>query len=368
MLVERGISVYVGLGDKDEAIRKYLLAARQYGYSRIFTSLHIPEADNRKVLHEFTDMVEYAKQLGFRITADISPLSFELMGISPRNIDFLCTLGIDTLRLDFGFNLYEIARLIKESGITIELNASTIDQEILSTILDKGIDPVRLRACHNFYPRRGTGLSYRLFAERSQLFRRYGIPVAAFIASQHNPRGPIYEGVPTLEQHRCISPVIAAKHFLASKLIDAVIFGDPFVALEELAGVAALDERYIELAVEIKPGISSLERAILLGRHTNRNDPGEHVIRSQEARSLCRDTIMKRSPLPRPCGAVTIDNVDYLRYMGELQVVCHELPPDARTNVVAQVISEELFLLEYIQPGCSFCFKEVSNSLSPEKY
>jgi hypothetical protein len=156
-----------------------------------------------------------------------------------------------------------------------------------------------------------------------------------------------------------MNPVTAAKHFFASKLVDAVIFGDPFASNKELAGVAALDESCIELAVETKPGISSMERAILLDRHTNRNDPGEHVIRSQEARSLCRETIMKRSPLPRPCGAVTIDNAEYLRYMGELQVVCTTaLPIDARTNVVAQVIREELFLLEYIQPGRSFCFKE----------
>jgi hypothetical protein len=359
MPVEKGISVYVGLGYKEDAVREYLLCAHQYGYSRIFTSLHIPEADSQTILQEFTHMAQYARQLGFRITADISPLSYKSLDIAPGNIDSLCRLGIDTLRLDFGFNLQETAQLMEKSELTIELNASTINEKILSAILGEGIDPARLRACHNFYPRPETGLSYRLFTERSQLFRSYGIPVAAFIASHHNPRGPIYEGVPTLEQHRYLNPVTAAKHFLASKLVDAVLFGDPFASPEELAGVASLDERYIELAVETKPGISNLERDILLARHTNRNDPGEHVIRSQEARSLCREPIMKRLPLPRPCGAVTIDNVDYLRYMGELQVVCHELPLDARTNVVAQVIQEELFLLEFIQPGSSFCFKEV---------
>ncbi|MCC5468241.1 DUF871 domain-containing protein [Pelosinus baikalensis] len=358
MAIEKGISVYVGMGHKEEAIREYMFSAHQYGYSRIFTSLHIPEADSQKILNEFTNMVKYAKQLGFCITADISPASFELLRITRGNIDDLCKLGIDTLRLDFGFNLQETAELAKKSQFDIELNASTIDQKILNTILGEGIDPARLRACHNYYPRPETGLSYGLFAERSQLFRSYGIPVVAFIASHNNPRGPIYEGVPSLEQHRYMNPVTAAKHFFASKLVDAVIFGDPFAATEELAGVAALDERYIELAVDTKPGISDMERAILLGRHTNRNDPGEHVIRSQEARNSCRDTILKRSALTRPCGAVTIDNVEYLRYMGELQVVCRELPIDARTNVVAQVIKEELFLLEYIQPGRSFCFKE----------
>lgn len=359
-MVEKGISVYVGMGDKADAIREYLLSARQVGYSRIFTSLHIPEADSQNLMCEFTKMVNYAKQLGFCITADISPVSFELLGITSSNIDDLFRIGIDTLRLDFGFSFHETVRLVKESKFNIELNASTIDNKTLSTIVNEGIDITRLRACHNFYPRPETGLSYRFFAKQSQLLHYYGIPVAAFIASHNNPRGPINEGVPSLEQHRYLNPVIAAKHFLASKWIDGVIFGDPFASNEELAGVAALDERCIELAVEIKPGISNMERAILLAKHTNRKDPGEHVIRSQEARGLCRETIVKRPPLRRVCGAVTIDNVDYLRYMGELQVVCNELPIDARTNVVAQVIQEECFLLEYIEPGCSFCFKEVT--------
>ncbi len=358
MTMEKGISVYVGLGYTEAAIREYLLCAHQYGYSRIFTSLHIPEADHQKVLQEFTLMAEYAKQLGFFITADISPASYEALGIAPGNIDALMKLGIDTLRLDFGFNFQETTEMMKNNSLAIELNASTVDETTLCTILQEGIDPARLRACHNFYPRPETGLSYELFAEKSKVFRKYGIPVAAFLASQHKPRGPMYLGVPTLEQHRYLHPVTAAKHFLASQLVDAILFGDPFVSLKELSGVASLDEQTIELTVEVKPGISSLEGDILFARHTNRNDPGEHVIRSQEARGLCCGPISKRQPLPRPCGAVTIDNVDYLRYMGELQVVCHELPLDARSNVVAQVIQEELFLLDYIQPGSSFCFKE----------
>lgn len=358
MTLEKGISVYVGLGYTEAAIREYLLCARQYGYSRIFTSLHIPEADRQTILQEFILMAEYAKQLGFSITADISPASYEALGIAPGNVGALVRLGIDTLRLDFGFNLQETMQLMKHNTLAIELNASTVDETTLCRILAEGIDPARLRACHNFYPRPETGLSYELFAAKSKLFQKYGIPVAAFLASQHNPRGPMYLGVPTLEQHRYLNPVTAAKHFLASQLVDAVLFGDPFASPEELAGVASLGECSMELTVELKPGISSLERDILFARHTNRNDPGEHVIRSQEARGLCCGSILRRLPLPRPCGAVTIDNVDYLRYMGELQVVCRELPLDVRTNVVAQVIPEELFLLDYIQPGSSFCFKE----------
>ena len=359
MPIERGISVYVGLGNDLESIREYIYKAHLQGYSRLFSSLHIQESDRQKLQQEFTEMVRYAGKLGFRVTADISPNSFEMLGIEMGNIDRLCRMGIDTLRLDFGFNPCEIAQFIKGSALNVELNASTVDGVALDLLLDAGVDPLRLRACHNYYPRPETGLSYRLFAERSKVFRNHGIPVSAFIASHHCPRGPLYDGVPTLEEHRHISPIIAAKHFFASKLVDVVLFGDPLVAPEELAGVAALPDDCIELGVTKQSGISSQESKILFAKHTNRNDPGSRVIRSQEARGLCLETIVKKLTMPRRCGAITIDNVDYQRYMGELQVICYELPPDDRTNVVAQIVAEELFLLEYIQPGDSFCFKEM---------
>ena len=62
--------------------------------------------------------------------------------------------------------------------------------------------------------------------------------------------------------------------------------------------------------------------------------------------------------MPRRAGAVTIDNQDYLRYMGEMQVVRSPLPADSRVNVVAHIIPEEVFLLDYIRPGDAFRLKE----------
>jgi hypothetical protein len=352
MTVETGISVYAGLNYKQEAIQEYINLARGYGYSRIFTSLHIPEADKEKLLPEFKEMVGYAKQLGFQVTADISPEVLNSLDVRK-----LKHMGIAALRLDFGFNPGESIALVKRSGVEVELNASTADRQLLEGLLTAGMEPGRLRACHNFYPRPETGLSYQLFCERSRLFHQFGIPVAAFIPSGLNRRGPIYAGLPTLEQHRKLGPVTAAKHFYAGKAVETVLFGDPFAGKEELAAVAALEEDHIQLRIELMPGVSAIEKEILLQRHTNRMDPGEKVIRSQEARTLCgKRLVAKRSPLPRSRGTVTIDNEDYLRYMGELQVIREGLPPDARVNVVARVIDEELFLLDYIRPGGSFSF------------
>jgi hypothetical protein len=53
---------------------------------------------------------------------------------------------------------------------------------------------------------------------------------------------------------------------------------------------------------------------------------------------------------------VTIDNEQYLRYQGELQITKVSLPADQRVNKIAQVISADLDLLSLMQPGMSFGF------------
>jgi len=358
-VLTKGISAYAGMGHPVELNRSYLRLARECGFTRLFTSLHIPEANTQTLLEEFQDLVSEAVSLGFQITADISPRAFTLLGADLGNLEPLRRLGLQALRLDFGFTPEEIARLTRESGLAIEINASTISEDILKSVMAAGADPARLQACHNYYPRPETGLSYELFAERSRTFRKYGILVLAFISSRRNPRGPIFAGLPTLEKHRHWEPLQAAKQLAASGLVEGILFGDPLAAPEELAEVGSVETSCIEIQVEAKPDLTENERNILFApRHTNRLDPGEHVIRSQEARPSCQGEILAHPPEPRPRGSITLDNAKYLRYMGELQGVMKDLSADTRVNVVAKVIPEEMFLLDLIKPGQAFRFKE----------
>lgn len=362
-MLKKGISAYAGMGYSLDLNRIYLHLAKECGFTSLFTSLHIPEANPQTLLKEFQDLVSEAASLGFQITADISPRAFTLLEAGLDNLEPLRRLRLQALRLDFGFTPEEIARLTRESDCTIEINASTISEDILKAIMAAGADPARLQACHNYYPRPETGLSYELFAERSRTFRNYGIPVSAFIPSRQNPRGPIFAGLPTLEKHRHLEPLQAAKQLAASGLVDGILFGDPLASPEELAEVGRLEPFCIELQVEVKPDLTENERKILFApRHTNRLDPGEHVIRSQEARPSCQEEIPARSPEARARGSITLDNAKYLRYMGELQVVTKDLPADPRVNVMAKVIPEEIFLLDFIKPGQAFRFQEKTKS------
>ena len=56
----------------------------------------------------------------------------------------------------------------------------------------------------------------------------------------------------------------------------------------------------------------------------------------------------------RPAGSVTIDNKNYQRYMGELQLIKNPQTADARTNVVAMIDENEIKMLSYITPGRKF--------------
>ena len=358
-MLSKGISAYVGMGYTIEANRDYLRSARQAGFTRLFTSLHIPEANQETLLEEFKALVDEAVNLGFQITADISPRAFTLLRARLDYLEPLRRLGLQALRLDFGFTPLEIARLSKESGLAIEINASTVNEALLHEIMEAGADPVRLQACHNYYPRPETGLSYSVFAERSRVFQTYKIPVLAFIPSRQNPRGPIFAGLPTLEEHRLWNPLQAAKHLAASALVEGILFGDPLAGPAELAEVGQVETSCLEIQIERCPDLTQAERDIVFAtRHTNRWDPGEQVVRSQEARGLCRGDIGPRQPEARVRGCITLDNSQYHRYMGELQVVTQALPADPKVNVVGKVVPEEEFLLDWITPGRAFRLKE----------
>jgi hypothetical protein len=356
--MKKGISLYPGMGYPLVASLDYLRLASQAGFSRLFTSLHIPEADSGNLLAEFRQIATAAVALGFSITADISPRTFRLLDASLDNLDPIRALGLDALRLDFGFSPAEIAYWTSASGFRIELNASTIDLRTLDAILAADADVSRLQACHNYYPRPETGLSWELFCERSLLFRERGVPVAAFIPSLKNPRGPLSEGLPTLERHRRLNPLAAAKQLAHSGLVDAIFFGDPLAGTEEIQAVGAIQQDCIELRVTVTPNLSPTEREILFANHANRTDPGEWVVRSEPSRSLHAGRVPPRIPRRRNRGSVTVDNANYLRYMGELQIVRKDLESDERVNVVAEVVEEEVLLIDMIKPGMKFRFVE----------
>lgn len=355
----KGISVFVGMNYSIEDNIKLIKTARKSGFNSVFTSLHIPEADYEKAISEFKEIAVLCKELNMNIIADISPRAFTYLGAAMNNLKAIYDLGVYGVRVDFGFSPQEIAGFTKNPyGLKIEINASTITERFLNEFEKSNPDYNMLQACHNYYPRLNTGISIETLKKKNKILKKYNMQVSAFIPSLVSRRGPVFEGLPTLEIHRFLEPQIAAKQLFALG-IDSVFFGDSIPTEEELKTVGSIYEDIMDLRIEtFSPGL--VEENIIFGScHENRPDSAEDAVRSQNSRVTLKkgNIINPYNNIERKAGFITIDNSNYLRYCGELQICKKDLPKDDRVNVVGKVIEEELFLIDYIEDETKFRFK-----------
>lgn len=354
--MSKGISVFVGMDYSLKDNMEYIRRAKEYGYNSIFTSLHIPEANYEKTMEEFKEIAQLCKSLDMNIIADISPRAFTYLGADMNDLKAIRDLGVYGIRVDFGYTPEEIASFTKNPfNLKIEINASTVTEGFLRELEKFQPNYNMLQACHNYYPRLNTGISLETFKRKNTMLKKYNMKITAFIPSLVNKRGPIYEGLPTLEIHRYMEPQISAKHLYAMG-IDGVLFGDSIPTEEELITVGILAEDIITLRVDTFNPCSVEENIMFSQCHENRPDSAEDVIRSTNSRVTLRkeDVINPYNNREREKGFITIDNREYMRYCGELQICKKALPADYRVNAVGKVIDEELFLLDYINDETRF--------------
>ncbi|MCP2241175.1 DUF871 domain-containing protein [Thermoanaerobacterium thermosaccharolyticum] len=356
-----GVSIYLNDEFTLDNNMKYAKLAKENGMEKVFTSFNLPEINYEEKLKEIKDLIKYIKSLNMQITVDISPKTLNIIGSTYDNLSEFNKYGFSCLRLDYGFNPDEIAMMTKNKyDIAIELNASTITKEFIENLIEKGVNLNNLRTCHNFYPKPYTGLSYSFFESQTKMIKEYGLKVSAFIPSQKGKRGPIYEGLPTIENHRNLNPEIAAKYFIYSGLVDDIYFGDAYASDDELKSVISINKEVIELDIVETYDLSDLEKNIIFNtNHTNRSDESEYLIRSEESRISVRDAseIQPYNCIERKKYSVTIDNSHFKRYSGELNICKKDLPKDNRVNVVGYISDDEHILVDLIKPGTKFCFR-----------
>lgn len=354
----KGISVFTGMKYTLEENISYIKKSKELGFDNIFTSLHIPEANYEKTTEEFKVIVALANDLDMHIIADISPRAFTFLSADMNNLKAIKDMGIYGVRVDFGFSPREISNFTHNKyNLKIEINASTVTEIFFIELEKYNPNYEMLRACHNYYPRLNTGISLDTFNKKNKMLEKRNIKISAFIPSLVNKRAPIFEGLPTLEKHRFADPYVSAKELFALRM-ENVIFGDSIPSDDEIKKVGEIDNNILEFRVHLN-NCSPLEKKIIFGDiHENRPDSAEDVIRSTKARSCLLDTdiICPHDNILRSIGCITIDNKDYLRYSGELQIVKKILPPDNRVNVVGTIYADDLILLNYIDDEKKFKF------------
>ena len=170
-------------------------------------------------------------------------------------------------------------------------------------------------------------------------------------------RGPVYEGLPTVEEHRNMRFLTSCLDLLALNT-DVILIGD----------VDLSDENWKEFGYFSK-GIIPLknEHNILTDKvFQDRRDSSEYVVRAAAGgnlgetrkdfceyikKELAEDNIdieKISSDIPIKKGDVLVSNSKYLRYEGELEIALKNLDTDQKRCIVSKITEEDMELLDYI--------------------
>ncbi|MFO8069226.1 MAG: MupG family TIM beta-alpha barrel fold protein [Alkalibacterium sp.] len=310
----------------------------------IFTSLHLNEEVTESYIKDVEDMCEWLHENDFWVMADVSPLTLERF-----EEDSLATLAhrlhLDNLRLDFGFDLTELKK--EKYDLSFTYNASTL--------LNQDIEESKDYYMHNFYPRPETGLDEAFFTALNKQIKEKSGKTLAFISGDEEKRGPLFEGLPTLEAHRYVSPYAQCVDLIKRYKMDKVFLGDIKISDYELDLILKyLDDELIRLPVELPEELHYLYHE----RFTVRVDSPSTLIRVQESRQYAQagKHVEPSNTLERLKGSVTMDNERYKRYSGEVQVTKADYPEDERVNVIGRISEPYHLLLKNLKNGEQFMF------------
>jgi len=324
------------------------------GFKFIFTSLQIPEEQHGDLFRTFNNLIDAADNL--QVIADINPRLFKV--IEEKVNDGLISPNF-AVRFDESVSMDSLIRWGQHSRIM--LNASTDALEILRELKDRQFDLSKVIVGHNYYPRPETGLDSDFFRKQNEMIKREfpDVSIMAFVPGT-TKRGPIFEGLPTLEHHRNMN-VLQASHELKNMQVDQVCIGDYEVS-EPLA--KQLDQycnhSIISLRVKwFNDDYTHLEDEVF----HNRKDVARDVVRAEEGRKTFNGHVDVCNSVERVKGSITLDNHLYGRYMNELQITRRDLEQHDAVNVIGQVMDEDLIYLDLIGSGTAFQFvtTEVDN-------
>ena len=347
-----GVSIY--LSQKIDEIENYLDQMAGYGIKSIFTSFHIKEENSKDSMDKITKLCEKVVKYKMDLMVDISTDTLLKHNMTlDEMMNFLKDNAINKVRIDYGFSVNEIKKISEQFEIV--LNASTINDKYCDELESTGLDLNRITVCHNFYPRPETGLSSEFLLKKNNYFKSKGFKIQAFIPGDKEKRGPLKEGLPTIEKHRhenLLSSYIELKDEL---LVDQVLIGDISILEDSLKRILLYDkERIIELKMESFYKLDEDIKNIIFDIQKNREDYSELVLRSTMTRVKIKDSIKAFNNIERKTGYITLDNENYGRYNGELQIALVDLKSDERVNVIGKIHDEDIILLKFIKDDVRF--------------
>ena len=248
---------------------------------------------------------------------------------------------MEYIRLDDGFTSEQMKELSKVFHIVVNASAS---EDTFKELLEQ-CDSTRICACHNYYPEPYTGLSLEYVQERNTFFHQYGIQTMGFIPGNHHLRGPLYEGLPTVESHRWNKVGIVRNVLeLCNAGTDIVLIGDVDVQDTDWDVLGDLQQDILKVPVHCTQSLGTYMSLV----HHDRKDHSAWMFRSVESRQLQIEQIVPFHTVERVRGSICINNQTFGRYAGELSIAKKDMPADERVNVVGHISLEYMQLIDLI--------------------
>ncbi|AMV60430.1 Outer surface protein of unknown function, cellobiose operon [Pediococcus damnosus] len=346
-----GFSIYLDT-EIDGRTENYIKNMSQNGFTGVFTSVHIPEDDDSKYVERLKSLGEICANQNLELTVDIDYQGLKNLGCSVNDAGKLTQFGISALRLDDGFTNSEIAILSHQ--LAIALNASTISESDVHELTVQNANFDHMEAWHNYYPRPETGLDAAWFAKKNAWLKEQHFSVMAFVSGDTNFRGPVYRGLPTLEVQRNMNPLVATNELDKNFEVDKVFVGDPQISNQLMKQFESFYQ-HNEIRLRIKTAYPQIFDQVW----HNRPEVARDVVRLVESRQQNQKTSVNIRPEQmnvRKIGTITIDNLNYGRYEGEIQICKRALEASKKVNVIGQVNQTDIVLLPLIGENTAIKF------------
>lgn len=298
-------------------------------FDLVFTSLHYPTSDES--YRQFLELYNLCKSYSIRVCVDINN---ETLNNHPELIDMDLIL-----RLDFGFTYEEISKLSHKKSLAI--NASTVNNDFLSKLKLANTKMDNIIAIHNFYPLEYSGLSEEYFIKQNSLIKSYGLSLGGFIPGNGNLRGPVYKGLPTLENDRYKNPYSTFIKFERKYKLDLILLSED---------VRTLDMEYISKFSNeniVTLPVSFLEDSKYIEKIKVRADISDYLIRNEREK---RDIDPQNPTFIKRGDIVMLNNLSG-RYRGEIEIIKKDLGVDPERNVIGKVKDDYLEIIDYIKGG-----------------
>lgn len=355
------ISVYLNHDNNFNNLEQYLKLASEYECDEIFTSAHVPENKFEEQFNFIEKLSYYVHKYKMELTVDFGGVSLYRLIESKSNYS---SMVIDNIRLDCGYDEHVMELIDKELNVkSFVLNASVLNGEDIDNyyhVIKK--NKYKVKACHNFYPRKETGLDLEFVLSQNKMFHSKGISVMTCVANSNKPRGPLFMGLPTIENQRNLTLEQALLDCFNDEIADEILIGDEWLEEEQFEILKNLKkDKILKVNINLNKNISDREKTIVLSNcHSFRYDSNSYILRSETSRTMAEYAveINELNTINRKRGAITIDNKLYKRYSGEMEIVLRDLPKDERVNVVGYVTEDDIYKLNSYRYGFKYYFEE----------